>query len=192
MRSPVADLLADVSAALEAAAIAWYLFGARAAIVHGVARFTADVDITVRLPESTSGAALVSMLERHRFQARVSDPDFFERTRVIPFAHVPTALPLDVVLAGPGLEDRFFERAGIRVIEDVRVPVASAEDVILMKVLAGRPKDVEDVVAIAAAHADTLDVRYIRETLRMIEQALSQSDLMPIFEQALKRSRSVR
>jgi hypothetical protein len=192
MRSPVAELLADLSTGLETLSIAWYLFGARAAIVHGVARLTADVDVTVRLPETTSTAALVSALERHRFQPRVRDPDFFERTRVVPFVHAPTMLPLDVVLAGPGLEDRFFDRTGILFIEGVRVPVASAEDVIVMKLLAGRPKDMDDVVAIAAAQAGTLDVRYIRDTLRVVEEALSQSDLLPAFEQALKKSGSAR
>jgi hypothetical protein len=190
MRSPVAELLADLSAGLETLDIPWYLFGARAAIVHGVARLTADVDVTVRLPEEMSTAALVELLQRHGFQPRVRAPDFFERTRVVPFVHGPTALPVDVVLAGPGLEDRFFTRAGTRLIEDVRVAVASAEDVIVMKVLAGRPKDLEDVVAIAAAQPDTLDVRYIRNTLRVVEEALSQSDLLPAFEQALQRSRS--
>jgi hypothetical protein len=192
MRSPVAELLADLSAAFDSAGAMWYLFGARAAIVHGVARFTADVDVTVRPPETMSTAALVAVLERHRFRPRVSDPDFFERTRVVPFVHTPTTRPLDVVLAGPGLEERFFERASVRLIEDVRVPVASAEDVILMKMLAGRPKDIEDVVAIAAAQQETLEVGYIRETVRIIEEALAQSDLMPMFEQALKRSRSAR
>ena len=50
VRSPVADLLADLSAALEALNIPWYLFGAQAAIVYGVARLTADVDVTAQAP----------------------------------------------------------------------------------------------------------------------------------------------
>lgn len=188
MRSPVAELLADLSAALGSANVPWYLFGARAAILHGVARLTADVDVTVRLPDTLSTSALVAVLERHRFRPRVTGADFFERTRVVPFVHTTTTLPLDVVLAGPGLEDRFFARATVRLIEDVQVPVASAEDVILMKVLAARPKDVEDIVAIAAAHAGTLDLVYIRNTLRLLEEALGQSDLKPVFEQALQRA----
>jgi hypothetical protein len=78
------------------------------------------------------------------------------------------------------------------VIEGTTVPVASAEDIIVMKLLAGRPKDVEDVVAIAAAQGERLDIAYIRQTLRELEQALSQSDLVPAFEQALARSRRAR
>lgn len=66
-------------------------------------------------------------------------------------------MPLDIVLAGPGLEERFFARVVVRTIDGVRVPVASPEDIIVM-VLAGRAKDVDDVVAIAASHGDALDV----------------------------------
>jgi hypothetical protein len=41
MRSPVAELLANLAAALDEAGVAWYLFGAQAAIRHGAARLTA-------------------------------------------------------------------------------------------------------------------------------------------------------
>ena len=157
MPSPVADLLSNLGAGLSEIGAPWYLFGARAAILYGVARLTADVDVTVRLSDSTTGGMLANALQRHGFRLRVSDPDFIARTRVMPFVHGATELPLDVVLAGPGLEDEFFERVIVRDVDGVRVPVASAEDIVVMKVLAGRPKDQEDVVAIAAAHGTALD-----------------------------------
>jgi hypothetical protein len=185
MPSPVADLLGDLAAGLDRLGIPWYLFGARAAILYGVARLTADVDVTVRLPEGTSSSSLVAVLAAHGFRPRVPDPEFIERTRVIPFVHAATALPLDLVLAGPGLEDRFFDRAVSRTIAGARVPVASAEDIIVMKVLAGRPKDTADITAIAAANWERLDFRYVRRTLELVEQALSQDDLMPALKRAL-------
>lgn len=117
MRSPVAELLADLAAGLSELDIAWYLFGARAAILHGAARLTADVDVTVRLPDRLSTEMLARALERHSFRRRVSDPDFLARTRVVPFVHSATSLPLDLVLAGPGLEDQFFERVIVRTID---------------------------------------------------------------------------
>lgn len=192
MRSPVVDLLADVASALDTAGVPWYLFGAQAAILHGAVRLTADVDVTVRLPDSMSNEALAQTLEQHRFHRRVHDAAFIERTRVIPFVHLPTAFPMDVVLAGPGLEDRFFDRVVIRHIDDVRVRVASAEDLIVMKVLAGRPKDLEDVEAIVAAYGDRLDEATIRTTLELLQQALAQADLVPAFERAAVRARGSR
>lgn len=189
MPSPVVDLLADLAVALEDAGIAWFLFGAQAAILHGAARLTADVDVTVRLPEAMSTEALIADLERHGFRRRISDPAFIERTRVIPLLHQPTRLPLDVVLAGPGIEDQFFYRVQRRDVEGVAVRLASPEDLIVMKVLAGRPKDIDDVVAVAAAYGKSLDVTYIERTLATLEAALAQSDLVPAFRQAMTRIR---
>ena len=40
MSSPVVDLLADLAAALDGGEVPWYLFGAQAAILHGVNRLT--------------------------------------------------------------------------------------------------------------------------------------------------------
>ena len=95
----------------------------------------------------------------------------------------------DVVPAASGLEDSFFERLQWREIEGVRVPLASPEDVIIMKVLAGRPKDLEDVSAIAAAYGSKLDASDVESTVKTLEQALSQSDLLPAFRQAVARAR---
>jgi hypothetical protein len=76
-------------------------------------------------------------------------------------------------------------------VEGLRVPVASAEDMVVMKVLAGRPKDEEDVVAIATAY-DALNEPAVRRTLVELEQALAQSDLVPAFDAALARARRAR
>lgn len=189
--SPVADLLSDAGAAFRSLATPWYLFGARAAILYGAARLTADVDVTVRL----SGVApneLAAALTQHGFTSRAPDADFVARTRVMPFVHTATELPLDVVLAGPGLEDQFFERAVTLDLDGVSVPVAAAEDIIVMKVLAGRPKDLDDIVAIAAAQGPALDEAAVRRTLAELEAALDQRDLMPAFDLALTRARRAR
>ena len=191
MRSPVVDLLADLVAALDNAKVLWYLFGAQAAILYGAARLTADVDVTVRLPDDMSHAMLAAIVERHGFRQRIADPAFIERTSVVPFVHVPTTMPLDIVIAGPGIEDLFFDRVVVREIDGVRIRVASPEDLTVMKVLAGRPKDLDDVVAILAAAREEIDIGYVRGTLRLLEEALAQSDLVPVFEQILHRARGI-
>ena len=96
-----------------------------------------------------------------------------EANRVLPLVHARTRIPVDVVLAGPGLEELFFARAEQRPIGDVTVPVACAEDVVTMKVLAGRAKDLDDVAAILRAQRGTLDLYRARERLRQIERALT-------------------
>jgi hypothetical protein len=183
-----ADLIAALAEALAAAGARWYLFGAQAALIWGRPRLTADVDVTVRLdPEDPD--ALVRTLERHGFRLRV-DPadDFVRRTRVLPFVFTPNGLPVDVVLAGPGIEELFLSRAVPVRLGSVTVPVISPEDLIVTKILAGRPKDVEDVRGILFERLPQLDLTAIRSTLGLLEAALSQSDLQPAFEAELARA----
>jgi predicted nucleotidyltransferase len=71
----------------------------------------------------------------------------------------------------------------------IEVPVATAEDLVVMKILAGRPKDLEDVVAILLARRQELRLEQVRETLALVESALDQSDLLPLLEQCLRRVR---
>jgi hypothetical protein len=184
-RSPFAAALADLKRALAALHVDWYVFGAQAALIYGAARITADVDVTVRLGEVTP-IRLVATLKRHGFELRVDDPSFVRTTRVLPVLHVPTSVPADLVLAGPGLEELFLERAVVHDLGGIQVPVARAEDLIVMKILAGRDKDFEDVAAIVAA--GELDAKAISNTLATVEAALGQSDLVPVWERLRARS----
>ncbi len=189
MVSPDVEVYRALGAALSEVAVRWYVFGAQAAIIHGAARFTQDIDVTVLL-DSVEPSRLVSALKARGFALRVSDEQgFIEQTRVLPTLHERTSIPVDVVLGGPGLEELFAERAQQTDVGGATVPVARVEDVVVMKVLAGRAKDLEDVVALARIHDRSLDLVTVRDTLTLVEQALDQSDLLPLFEQCLTRSR---
>jgi hypothetical protein len=188
--SPFAAALADLKEALSALRIDWYVFGAQAALIYGAARVTADVDVTIRLGKVTP-ARLVTALKRCGFQLRVKDPAFVRTTRVLPVLHVRTSVPADLVIAGPGLEDGFLQRAAVHDLGGVRVPVARAEDLIVMKILAGRDKDLEDVAAILAAGGARLALEEVRVTLAMVEDALGQSDLVPVWDRLRSGTQTV-
>jgi len=190
VRSPVADLLDDLRLAFDDAGLSWYLFGAQAAIVYGVARLTADVDVTVHVPPGLATAEWVATAERHGFEARFTDPGFIATTRVVPLVHRRSGLPVDVVVAGPGLEEAFLTRAVRHRIDDVQVPVIDVSDLVVLKVLAGRPKDEEDVAALVRIQAARLDHRHIEAILRQLEDALGQSDLQAAWARARARASS--
>ncbi len=190
MPSPVVELLAALDAALQSIGVRWYLFGAQAAMLHGAARLTADVDATIELAERPV-SLLVHALRRHGFEPRIGDADdFVARTSVLPAAHVASGMAVDLVVAGTGIEMLFFERSGRHTIEGVSIPVASAEDIVVMKVLAGREKDLEDVAAIIAAQGAGLNLALVRTTLSELEQALDRRDLLPLLERLVLQTRS--
>ncbi len=180
-----AELLAAASPVLAKWCPHWYVFGAQASILWGRPRSTTDVDITVQLQPDES-ADFCADMEAAGFSLRVSDAgEFIAKTRVLPFHHRASGWPLDVVLAGPGLEELFLRRATIEEIGGVAVPVATPEDIIIMKILAGRAKDIGDVRSILSERAKSLDLDHIRTMLGMLERALDQSDLLPAFEAEL-------
>jgi hypothetical protein len=160
----------------------WYLFGAQAVIAYGVPRLSADVDVTLRLTPDTPEAFIRDMAAVG-FALRVDDPEFVRRTQVFPFVHTATGMPLDVVRAGSGLEDEFLERARVLDIEGVQVPTIDPEDLVIAKVLAGRPKDIEDARGLWRTRGSALDAERIVSVLRLLEEALGQSDLLPAFEE---------
>jgi hypothetical protein len=159
----------------------WYVFGAQAVVVYGVPRLSADVDVTLALTPDAPDRFAREMADAG-FTLRVDDAEFVRRTRVMPFVHTPTGMPLDVVLAGSGLEDEFLERAVPTDLDGTVVPVIDRADLVIAKVLAGRPKDIDDARAIWTLHGKHLDAARIRGTLTLLEEALSQSDLLPAFE----------
>ncbi len=184
---PLLALLADFQRACAELNVGWYLFGAQAALLYGSPRLTADADMTVLLG-AVSSQALATTLQQHGFELRVADETFVRTTRVLPVVHPGSGFPADVVLGGPGLEELFLERAIVRSVHGLQVPVARAEDLIVMKVLAGRRKDEEDVVAVLSAQRGRLDLEPIRKTLGELAAALAENDLLPRFERLLREA----
>jgi hypothetical protein len=164
----------------------WYVFGAQAVIAYGVPRLSADVDVTLDLA-GQEPTRFVREMEAAGFAPRVTDPAFIQQTRVLPFVHVATAMPLDVVLAGSGLEEEFLRRARPLDIGGVQVPVIDPEDLILAKILAGRSKDLDDARGVWRVHREVLDRVRIESTLEQLEQALGQSDLRRSFDAIVKK-----
>ena len=159
----------------------WYLFGAQAVILHGFPRLSFDVDVTLEMtPEERS--RFVQEMRDAGFDSVIDDPEFLHRTRVIPFVHRPTTMPLDLVLAGSGLERDFLRRARPIDVDGTAVPLIDIEDLFIAKILAGRPKDMEDARALWRVRGREVDVARIRSVLRLLEEALSQSDLVPAFD----------
>lgn len=157
------------------------MFGAQAVVVYGVPRLSADVDVTLSLmPDAPEQFA--REMHASGFALRVADPEFVRRTRVMPFVHSATGMPLDIVLAGSGLEDEFLDRAVLTDIGTITVPIIDPADLLIAKVLAGRPKDIEDARALWRLHGGELDAARVRRTLHLLEEALSQSDLVSAFE----------
>ncbi len=182
--SALGDTLAVLAAVLDDRGIPWFIFGAQAVAVRGAPRATQDIDITIeisreRLPE------LMQALEAGGIVHRYPDivDELLTSGKVLPMSH-PSGMEVDIVLAGSGLESLALSRATRVPVEGVDAPIAHATDLVVMKVLAGRGKDLDDVRSVLAS--GDVDVADARDLLGQLEEALGQSDLLPQLDQAVR------
>jgi predicted nucleotidyltransferase len=160
------DLAARLSEALDAARIPHAVSGAVALGAHGFVRATADIDVlvvvpSIRLPE------VFSIVRGLGFQG--DDADLIEAIRQR-FVAEMRAGPATVELLVPVLpyHRSLVDRAVRLPVGGRSVPFVSAEDLVVLKMLWRRTKDVADVQALLAAKGRSLDRDYVKRTLRSI------------------------
>ena len=181
--SAVAEVLGALRRVLDGQGLSWFVFGAQAVAVRGAPRATQDIDVTVQV-EPTRLRRLVEALESEGLSHRYPDlaEELIERGAVVPLSHA-SGMEVDLVLAGSGLEAIALGRAGRVAIDGVEVPVAQATDLVIMKVLAGRGKDLDDLRSLLVG--GEVDLTEARDILGQLEEALGQSDLLPRLEDAV-------
>lgn len=186
MRDDVPTALADLARVFASARVRWYVFGAQAVIGAGVIRTTLDIDVTVEVPRAGPGA-LLAALERGGFAMRnVGDPTtFIAETRIIPVRHKARGLPVDVVLAGPGLEEEMMTRVLIRQVGGIPIPFIDTADLVALKMLAGRPKDLEDVRGLIRARTADLSIAVARQRTVELGAMVDDSTLAQVLDRII-------
>jgi hypothetical protein len=189
--SAVGEALRALSAAFAELEAPWFLFGAHAVSARGAPRATQDLDVTVECA-SPLRDRLAQVLLRNGFSHRFPEiaDELLRRGAVLPLVHTPTSMDVDVVFSGSGLEQLVLSRSELMEIDGVRVPVASATDLVVMKLIAGRGKDLEDARTLIAA--GDVSLPEVEDLLTQMEEALGVSDLLPRLLNARSESRSTR
>jgi hypothetical protein len=153
----------------------------------GEPRATQDVDATVAAEFGNEPAVLKILLQR--YPSRVPDPSAFAARARIALLVLPGQINGDVSLAALPFEREAIERASDwQLAEDVILPTCSAEDLVVYKLVAGRPGDIQDVIGIVRRQAGRLDVERIRRWGREFAELKEDPDLLRPFEDALRRA----
>lgn len=165
---------ARLAACLEAAGIPYMVIGGLALAVRGEPRMTQDVDVTLGIDASHLDQLLAALAGQ--FTPAVTTPaDFVKRTNVLPVRDDETGLRCDLIFSFISFERDAIDRAESVVLDsDSRIRIVSAEDLIVYKLLAGRPRDVEDVRGILTRQGEGLNRAVVEthliEFARLIEK----------------------
>lgn len=137
------------------------LIGGQAVLLHGAPRLTDDIDLTLGI--GPDQAAVVDEAARALgLVPLAADPDHFAReTFVYPARHHPTGFRVDFIFSTTAYEQQAIARAVHVAIGEEQVPFATAEDLIVHKLFAGRARDWDDAISVVRRQGARLDWRYI-------------------------------
>lgn len=182
----LAAALQDLMAWLRGEGIAGAVIGGVAASILGKPRMTRDVDAVI-LADDIGWDRVLASSAAYRLAPRVDDPlDFARRTRILLLRHVATGVDLDISLGALPFERETVERSTLVDVGSVQIQMATAEDVIVMKALARRPRDIADIEGILDVRSD-LDLVHIRRWLREFSSVLEMPEIQEDFERLLRR-----
>jgi hypothetical protein len=185
----VAPLLSALRALLDwidAEGVPGVVIGGVAASLLGRPRTTADVDVLV-LVEEGRWASLLAAGTRHGIRPRIDDAlEFAAGSRVLLLRHEPTGLDLDVSLGLLPFEEQVVRTAERTAVADLSVPLPTPENLVVMKAVAGRPRDLVDIEGLFEVHPD-LDVESVRRQVAEFSRILELPEMLDALDDLLRR-----
>lgn len=183
--APLHSPLAAVQRLLERFGNRGVIIGGVATSVLGTPRLTADVDAILllsvsRLPELLNVAAALGLVPRI-----VDAEQFARRNRVVLLRHVESGIGVDVSLGMLPFEEEVVARSSVYQIGDIALRLPTPEDLIILKAVAHRPKDLLDITEICKSHPDLDRARiesWVREFAAALELPELWTDIAPLLK----------
>lgn len=176
---PLASLIPairDLCNLLKVSHVPGSLIGGVAASLQGQARATEDVDALLRLDERTLDHFL-EMAIAQGFTPRIPDAvSFARRSAVLLLEHEASRVGVDLTICRLPFDSDAIDRSRLIVMGDLQFSVVAPEDLIIMKAIAHRPQDFQDIRAVVRANPQ-MDVRRVRTQVREFAKILDMPEL---------------
>lgn len=181
-------ILSRIGASLKKHHIPYMIIGGQAVLLYGEPRLTRDIDITLGVDTSYIDELLAVIQELSLKPIPEDIKSFVMQTMVLPALDEATGIRVDFIFSFTPYETEAIKRAKKIEILSQEVYFASPEDVIIHKIFAGRPRDLEDVRTIILKNPG-IDVEYIRGWLREFDAASDTKDFLRTFEEILNKGK---
>jgi predicted nucleotidyltransferase len=185
---PLYDALREIVESFDRLKLDYAIMGGIAVRVHGIARPTQDLDLMVALsPDHV--ATLFDVIEELGYTV----PEHYRSGSVDRVAGMPIVkmrrclvehgLDVDVFLVDSAFQEEVLRRARFVQLDGFNARVISPEDLILLKLIAGRHRDLGDVLDVLFMQG-LLDEEYMRGWAKEL-------GVVDKLEQVLKESREM-
>lgn len=162
------QVLEQIAQELDRRKIPYMLIGGQAVLLYGEPRLTRDIDVTLGIAPERHREVL-EIAQACGWQVLVEAPArFVEQTFVLPCLEPTNGIRIDFIFSITPYEREALNRISRVPVGKTTVCFASVEDLIIHKLFAGRPRDIEDVRGILLK-GRPLDVHYINRWLKELE-----------------------
>lgn len=184
------DALRQVDAFLKEHGIPYVIIGGIANAVRGEPRATHDADLKV-LVQGMTIASFRALAEAQFKPYRRPWLGGAESSLIISL-EVASDMIVDMLVAVLPYEELAIRRAEMIEVEGLSLPICTAEDLIIHKAIADRPKDWLDIEKILMRQSGKLDIEYVRSWLIQFADALEKPALVAQFNRLLSEERNKR
>ena len=174
------NALSDLSSVLRHQNVPYMVIGGLANAIWGHPRATLDIDVTVWVIDDQIKKLLSILEEIYVFM--VEKPiDFISKTRVLPIKNNEN-LRIDIIFGALPFEKDALDRAVEVEIGDTSIKFCTAEDLILLKIISERSKDLEDVRSLLRYQRDNLDYTYLEPRIMELSDLLDRPGISQKWE----------
>lgn len=157
------EVVAKIIEACNKLKIDLVISGGIAASVMGRPRATYDVDGVI-MAEEKSIKELLERLGKQGF--KYDKKETFKTIKGLPFISLVYSKHntyVDLFVARSDFQKELLKRKKMVKLETIEIPLISAEDLILMKLFAGRDRDLEDVREVLIENKKKIDLKYLKK-----------------------------
>lgn len=183
---PFQQVLADLVKWLKQSVVLGQIIGGVAASLIGRPRFTQDVDALILLEEEKWNGFLKGGKRLGFIPRREDALAFAIKNRVLLIRHLPSGIDVDISIGSLPFERESIRRGVQFKIENLTIPVPTPEDIIIMKAIAHRAKDLVDIGAILEVNTK-LDLKRIRKWVREFAKVLDMPEISSDLEKLLRQ-----
>jgi len=181
------ELLSRIGIYLTKHAIPYMIIDGQAVLLYGEPRLTRDIDVTLGLDTDRLGD-LLGVVQNLALKPLPDDiGSFVKETMVLPTLDENSGIRVDFIFSFTPYEKEAIKRARKVKILNQKVNFATPEDLIIHKIFAGRPRDLEDVRVILQKNPD-LDDPYIRNWLKQFDKSSEDKHFLMTFENLFNES----
>ncbi len=161
--NPLFQALEELCHFLDDAGLRYTLVGGLAVGIWAAPRATIDIDFLVSLPAGESGTLVRRLNQSGRFIFVHDKPMVFNKVSFLRATLKSNAdIAVDFLFADDEFRKRMLDRSSSILIAGFSVRIPTPEDLIILKLLSGRPKDLNDAEQIRESQKRDLDESYIR------------------------------